>query len=158
MAGPETKAFDPSKVTLTLGGMTPTGYAPDTKIVISRANGVSTRTEGVDGDLSINIDPRKSGSLVMSLMHNSSYNDVIYTWLKYVETSGVPFFPVYFEDPSGQMVDTVGWFETQGDYTTAQETSTLEWTIGLKDATLRPIATGGVLGAIEAFTGINTLI
>lgn len=158
MAGKELKAFDPSKVTLTLGGLAPTGYAPDTKIVISRANGVSTRTEGVDGDLSINIDPRKSGSLVMSLMHNSSYNDVIYTWLKLVETTGVPFFPVYFEDPSGQMVDTVGWFETQGDYTTAQETSTLEWTIGLKDATLRPIETGGVLGTIEAFTGINTLI
>lgn len=158
MAGKELKAFDPSKVTLTLGGLAPTGYAPDTKIVISRANGVSTRTEGVDGDLSINIDPRKSGSLVMSLMHNSPYNDVIYKWLKYVETSGVPFFPVYFEDPSGQMVDTVGWFETQGDYTTAQETSTLEWTIGLKDVTLRPIETGGVLGAIEAFTGVNTLI
>jgi len=158
MAGKELKAYDPSKVTLTLGGLAPTGYAPDTKIVISRANGVSTRTEGVDGDLSINIDPRKSGSLVMSLMHSSSYNDVIYKWLKYVETSGVPFFPVYFEDPSGQMVDTVGWFETQGDYTTAQETSTLEWTIGLKDATLRPIETSGVLGAIEAFNGINTLI
>lgn len=158
MAGKELKAFDPSKVTLTLGGLAPTGYAPDTKIVISRANGVSSRTEGLDGDLSINIDPRKSGSLVMSLMHNSSYNDIIYAWLKSVEVTGIPFFPVYFEDPSGQMVDTVGWFETQGDYTTAQETSTLEWTLGLKDATLRPIATGGVLGAIEAFTGINTLI
>ena len=158
MAGKELKAFDPSKVTLTLGGLAPTGYAPDTKIVISRTNGVSTRTEGVDGDLSINIDPRKSGSLVMSLMHNSSYNDVIYTWLKSVETTGVPFFPVYFEDPSGQMVDTVGWFETQGDYTTSQETSTLEWTIGLKDATLRPIETNGVLGAIEAYSGISTLI
>jgi hypothetical protein len=158
MAGKELKAYDPSKVTLTLGGLAPTGYAPDTKIVISRANGVSTRTEGVDGDISVNLDPRTSGSLVLSLMHSSSYNDVIYAWLLYAKTEGTPFFPVYFEDPSGQFVDTVGWFETQGDYTTAQETSTLEWTIGLQNATLRPVETGGVLGTIEAFTGINTLI
>mgnify|MGYP003644944799 CR=1 FL=1 len=158
MAGKEVKAFDPSKVKLLLGGLEPTGYAPDTKIVISRMNGVSSRTEGVDGDISVNIDPRDSGSLVLSLMHTSTYNDIVYAWLRSVKLTGVPFFPVYFEDPSGQVVDTVGWFETQGDYTTAQETSTLEWTLGLKDATLRPVSTLGVLGTIEAFTGINTLI
>jgi hypothetical protein len=152
------KAYDPSKSTLALGGLTVSGYAPDTKVVISRTNGVSTPTVGVDGDISVNIDPRKVGTLTFSLMHNSDFNDLVYTWLKTVETTGNPYLPVYFEDPSGQMIDTVGWFETQGDYTNAQETSTLDWTLGIANATLRPVETNGILGAIEAFSGVSNLV
>lgn len=156
----EQKAYDPSKTTLILGALSPTGYAPDTKIVISRTNGLATPTVGVDNDLVVNINPQTQGTLTLSLMHTSSFNAVIYSWLQLVRQTGNPYLPVSFVDPSGQKIDTVGWFETQGDYTNAQETSTIEWTIGLADATLRPYETGGVLGAIQAYTGgtINSLI
>lgn len=154
----EQKAYDPSKSTLVMGAMTPTGYAPETKIVISRANEIATETVGVDNDLVVNINPQTQGSLTMSLMHTSSFNAVIYAWLQQVRQTGNPYFPVSFTDPSGMKIDTVGWFKTQGDYSNAQETSTIEWTIGLADATLRPYSTGGVLGAIQSFSGISSLI
>lgn len=147
----ELKSYDPTKVKLILGAIEPTGLAPDTKYVVSRTNSLATPTEGVDGDVSVNIDPRKTGTLTLSLMHTSSTNDLIYAWLKTVETSGNPFFNLLLVDPSGQKIDTAAWFQTQGDYTTAQETSTIEWTIGLFDATLRPYNTGGTLGAIQAY-------
>lgn len=150
------KAYDPSKVTLTIAGITVVGYATDTKITISRTNGLSTATVGVDGDISVNIDPRKVGTLTFSLMHNADFNDIISAWIIATQSSGKPYLPVYFEDPSGQMIDTVGWFETQGDYTTAQETSTLDWTLGLANTTLRPVETDGILGVFEAFTGTQT--
>ena len=153
----EVLTYDPSKVTLTIGGTTVTGFATDTKITISRTNGIAGRTEGVDGDLSINIDPRTSGTLVFSLLHNAAFNDLVYAWLEVVRTSGNPVAPLYFEDPSGQYVDTVCWFETQGDYTMSQETSNLDWTLGIADATLRPVDSEGILGAIQAATIVGDL-
>jgi len=131
-------AYDPKKVICTLGLQTVTGFAPDTKLVISRSNNVSTKTEGVDGDLSINIDSRFSGTLSVSLLHNASFNKVLAAWVFQLGVTGYPFFPVEVEDPSGMSISTVGCVEVQTDYTTAQETGTLEWVIGLQDARLKP--------------------
>ena len=131
-------SFDPKKVILTLGLQTVTGFAPDTKLTVSRSNNVSTKTEGVDGDLSINIDSRFSGNLSVNLLHNAEFNKVLAAWVYQLDATGYPFFPVEMEDPSGMAISTVGWIEVQPDYGVAQETGTLEWVIGLQDARLKP--------------------
>ncbi len=143
-------SFDPKKVICTLGLQTVTGFAPDTKLVISRSNNVTTKTEGVDGDLSINIDSRFSGTLSISLLHNASFNKVLSAWVFQLGVTGIPFFPVEVEDPSGLNISTVGWIEVQPDYTVAQETGTLEWVIGLQDARLLPSQSAARVSAAES--------
>jgi hypothetical protein len=141
------QSFDPKKAVVTLGLQTVTGYAPDTKVSISRANGVATPTVGVDGDISVNIDNRYNGTMTVSLLHNASFNDVLTSWVMALEQTSFPFFPVEMDDPSGQAVSTVGWIETQPDYAVAQETGTMEWVIGLADARLKPSQTVARLDA-----------
>jgi hypothetical protein len=132
------QSFDPKKAVITLGLQTVTGFAPDTKATVTRANGVATTTSGVDGDLSINIDSRYNGTLTVSLLHNASFNNVLTSWVMALEQTSYPFFPVEMDDPSGQSISTVGWIETQPDYAIAQETGTMDWVIGLADARLKP--------------------
>ena len=132
------QSFDPKKVVITLGLETVTGFAPDTKATVTRANGVATSTAGVDGDLSINIDSRYNGTLTVSLLHNASFNNILTSWVMALEQTSFPFFQVDMDDPSGQAISTTGWIETQPDYAVAQETGTMEWVIGLQDARLKP--------------------
>jgi hypothetical protein len=146
------KAYDPKKVSLSIGGVNPTGYAPDTKIVFSRANPVSTTTVGVDGDISVNEDNRKNGTMTISLLHNSSFNDVITSWLL-TKPTGYPFLPFEFNDPSGSATTSRCWVETQPDYSVGQETGTLDWVFGVEDATLKPNQTVARLDALKQFTG-----
>lgn len=132
------KAYDPKKATAVIGGQTPTGLAPDTKYLVSRTNAISTVTEGIDGDISINIDSRFSGTFTLSLLHNSPFNDVISSWVYALDSTGYPFLPFELNDPSGSSISTVCWVETQPDYSVAQETGTLDWVFGLADCRLLP--------------------
>lgn len=146
------KAYDPKKVSLSIGLQTPTGYAPDTKIAISRTNSVSTTTTGVDNDISVNIDSRYVGTATISLMHNSSFNDVLNDWIASLEVTGYPFLPFEMNDPSGSSISTVCWVETQPDYSVAQETGTMDWVFGLADARLLPNQAAARLSAVSQLT------
>lgn len=132
------KAYDPKKVSCVIGLQPVTGFAPDTKITISRTNPVSTVTNGIDGDISVNLDNRYTGTATISLLHNSPFNEVLSAWVLGLEASGYPFLPFEMNDPSGLAVATVCWIETQPDYAVAQETGTMEWVFGLADARLSP--------------------
>lgn len=144
------KSYDPKKVSLVTGGISVYGFGPDTKITISRNNMVSTITEGVDGDISVNIDNRYSGKMEIQLLHNSSMNAIYENWLKQVEVTGNPFFPVTFSDPSGSSLSTIGWLEEQPSYDVGTETSTRTWVIGLQDARMYPNATIATVSGVQS--------
>lgn len=135
------KAFDPTKVPVTIGLETVTGFAPDTKVVISRNNSVSTVTEGVDGDISVNLDSRFSGKATISLLNNSPFVSLITAWVASTQATGFPFLPFEMKDPSGQSITTVCWVEEQPDYTISQETGTQDWVFGIQDSRLLPTQT-----------------
>jgi len=133
------KSFDPKTVTLNVAGITFSGFG-DNMLTIDRANGVTTTTVGVKGDISVNVDARYNGTLSFTLLHNAPDNDVMYALVKSYELGQTPFFPVFMEDPSGATISTTGWIETQPSYSIGAETGSLEWVVGLADARLFPSA------------------
>lgn len=143
------KAYDPKKVTCAIGGQNPTGVAPDTKFLVTRTNAVSTTTEGIDSDISVNIDSRFSGTFTLSLLHNSSFNDLLTSWVYSLDTTGYPFLPFEMNDPSGSAISTVCWVETQPDYSVGQETGTLDWVFGLADCRLLPNQTTARISSVN---------
>lgn len=135
----ELKSFDPKACTLTLGGVTSYGHAPDTKFNVSKTNGINTPTAGIDGDISVNLESRHLGTFSVSYLHNSSMVDTLSRWAYQVsEGSVTPFILLNMTDPSGSSIATYAWLETQPDYSVAQETGTLEYVFGVQDARLQP--------------------
>ena len=70
-------AYDPSEVTLLLGGWAPYGFATDTKITITKTSDIIVPYSGTDGDVSLALQRNKLGTLTLSLQATSGANDVI---------------------------------------------------------------------------------
>ena len=138
------RSYDPARAVLTLGGVLPYGYAPDTMITIAKSEHMTTPQQGILGSVVLSKTHNTLGTLTISLQQVSPFNQVLsgfnYT-NKTINEAYSGFFPVGFYDPnSGLGLACSGWIQTQPDYANAQESGTLEWVIGLHDATLFPTA------------------
>lgn len=129
-------AFDASEVILLLGGYQPVGFATDTKIVVSKTGDIVTPYSGTDGDTSLALQRNKLGTLTMSLQNTSESNEVLTAFHQQMYLTRVVAFPVYLQDPRGFGLVTVGWIQSQPDMTVGSEIQSVDWVIGLKDATL----------------------
>jgi len=146
------KDYDPSEVKLILGGYSPFGFAPDTKIVISKAEDHILPVQGCDGDTSIGRNRHTLGTMTISLQSTSPSNAVLAGMDLAARTTGSSVFPVIMEDPTGMaLISTFGWIQTQGDYTVGKEVSMVDWTIGLDNATLSGNISSVALGTIGSF-------
>ena len=150
----QVKSFDPTKDTLVLGGIQVTGFS-DSKFTLTPNNGRSTITEGVDSDISVNIDSRHSGTITINLMQNSDFCRILDAWILQVSVSGgTPFFPVSLASiSSNASLGTVGWIQDQAEYDVGQETGVRSYVIGVADSRLRPINGLGGIESIQAFAG-----
>ncbi len=148
-------AYDPSNITLSLGGWEPYGFASDTKIVISKSNDIINPYGGTDGDVSLALSRNRMGTMTISLQRTSGANEVLSTYAQTMYSTRQVAFPVYLEDPRGYYISTIGWIQSQPDDTMGDTITTNDWVIGLKDASLlRNTATLGlsVLNSITALT------
>lgn len=148
-------AYDPSNITLSLGGWEPYGFASDTKIVISKSNDIINPYGGTDGDVSLALSRNRMGTMTISLQRTSAANEVLSTYAQTMYSTRQVAFPVYLEDPRGYYISTIGWIQSQPDDTMGDTITTNDWVIGLKDASLlRNTATLGlsVLNSITALT------
>ena len=134
------QSFDPTRASVSIAALNVTGWAPDTKFEITPTNSRKTVTEGVDGDISVNIDSRYSGTLTINLLQNASFNRVLTTLSLGTDQANFPFFPVAISDPtSGYSLITQGWIQDEPAHSVAQETGTKTWTIGLQDTRGLPL-------------------
>lgn len=149
-------SFDPTKDLCELGGVTVYGWA-DTKFTITPNNSRSTITEGVDGDISVNIDSRFSGTLTINLLQTSSMCGIMDAWIRQSYTSGLAIFPVTIKSESSNMtLNTLGWIQDQAEYEAGQETGTRSYVIGLRDTRMLP--DNAVSKAIQAEAAISSLL
>jgi hypothetical protein len=148
------KSFNPVLDTLMLGGVQVTGFS-DSKFTLTPNNSRSTITQGVDSDISVNIDSRHSGTITINLLQNSDMCRVLDAWIMSTSLgNSSPFFPVSLVSVSSDTsLGTVGWVEQQADYETGQETGTRSYTIGVADSRLRPITGTEGLESIVAYSG-----
>jgi len=146
------KDYDPSEVKLILGGYSPFGFAPDTKIVVSKAEDLILPVQGTDGDTSIARNRNTLGTMTISLQNTSPSNGILASMDLVARTTGSSVFPVIMEDPTGMaLISTFGWIQTQPDYSVAQTVGQMDWVIGIADATLSGNITGAALGTIGSF-------
>lgn len=140
------KSFDPTRCKVIIALNEVIGYAPDTKFTVAPTNSRKTVTEGVDGDISVNVDSRYSGTLTINLLQNATFNKFMQDLALGGNLATFPFFPVTIVDPtSDYFLNTIGWIQEQPEHGVAQETSTKSWVIGLKDTrgqSSEPVAVG----------------
>lgn len=148
--------YDPQRVTQTLGGVTVTGFVEGSKVTVSKADGVTSTTRGIENDLSININNMKDGTVSFSLLHNHPFNRTMMTWANcYQQKTGPYYLPYNLNDPSGVALTTIAWLETMPDYTAGMETGELTWTLHVQDANIQPSQQFSLASAASVFSGIN---
>lgn len=148
-------AFDPSEVILLLGGFEPYGYADDTKITVAKTGDIITPYSGTDGDVSLALQRNKLGTMTISLQSTSGANEVFCSWHEQMYLTRIVAFPVYLSDPKGFSIQTFGWIQSQPDMSIGNEIGTVDWVIGLKDATVtRGFGVSTGLGALNGIKGL----
>lgn len=148
-------AYDPVKTILFLFGQRVSGFAADTKIVISRNNDNIIPHVGVDGEISNALSRDQSGVLTVSLQNTAAWNGYLAQWQKQASVTGLVFFPVQVEGSQGLSLNTVGWIQKQPDLTYGTEVGQLDWEIGILDAWLSPDNLQGWLGNIAGLVGLD---
>lgn len=125
-------AFDPTRANVLINGNQVTGWAPDTKFTVTPTNSRKTVTEGTDGDISVNIDKRYSGTLTINLLQNSTFNYYLQSLLVASDEGNQYFLSIGVEDKtSGYTLVTTGWIQDEPEHGVGQETGTKTWTLGL---------------------------
>lgn len=147
-------AYDPQKVLLFMLGQKVSGYAADTKIVISRNNDNIMAHIGVDGEGSFALSRDQSGVLTVSLQNTSVWNGYLAQWQKQASVTGKILFPVQVEGSQGLSLNTYGWIQRQPDLTYGSEVGQMDWEIGILDAWLSPDNLQGVLSNIGSLVGM----
>lgn len=149
MAAP--KIYDPKKCSLVVGSFDITGYPEGSRLTITKADGVTTTTRGMDGDMVINIVNITDGMLTFNLLKSSSDNQKMMWWQKMTKQDAQQYtvMPVSFNDPTGYAIKTLGWIETQADYEASSEIGEMSWTLHLQDATLSPDNTTATLASVD---------
>ncbi|AXN57734.1 structural protein [Serratia phage vB_SmaM-Kashira] len=147
------EAYDPQKVILYMLGQKVSGYAADTKIVVSRNNDHLTPHMGVDGELSLALSRDRSGVMTVSLQNTAAWNGYLAQWQKQVDVTGRALFPVQLEGSQGLSINTFGWIQRQPDLTYGSTVEQMDWEIGLLDAWLAPDNMQGVVAGIGGLIG-----
>lgn len=148
------QAYDPKNVKLYLGGVRAYGFAPDTKITVSRnSDNIMTMT-GTDGEASAALSRDRSGVLTLSLQNTSGYNDYLSAWQKQADATGLVWFPILLEGSQGPTIASFANIQRQPDLTYGSEIGTLEWELYILDCWYAPSTTTGVLGGAAGFLGI----
>lgn len=148
------EAYDPSEITLSLGGWEPYGFATGTKIVIAKSNDIITPYAGTDGDVSLALMRNRLGTLTMSLQRTSDANSYLTAYHASMYSTREVAFSVYLKDPMGFTLTTVGWIQSQPQDTMGDTIQQVDWVIGLKDATLTRDTTSTTLSAISTVTSL----
>lgn len=147
-------AYDPKKVRLYLMTQRVTGFAADTKIVVSRNEDNVIPHVGTDGEMSAALSRNQSGVMTVSLQNTATWNAYLANWQKQASVTGVVFFPVQLEGSQGPSLNTVGWIQRQPDLTYGTEVGQLDWEIGILDAWLAPDSITGALAGLGGLAGI----
>ncbi|UDW09813.1 phage structural protein [Escherichia coli] len=147
-------AYDPKKVKLYLMTQRVTGFAADTKIVVSRNEDNINPHMGVDGELSAALSRNQSGVMTVSLQNTASWNGNLANWQKQASVTGLIFFPVLLEGSQGMGLSTIGWIQKQPDLTYGTEVGQMDWEIGILDAWLSPDTLSSVGFGLAGLSGI----
>ena len=142
--------YNPLNTSLLIAELEPTDYAEGTKVVVSKNSDLVLPNVGVNGEVALAVNQDRTGTLTFSVKNTSPFNEIM-TGLVQAQQIGNLFFPVQLREQSteGFDINSLGWVQTQPDYTLGQEIGQLDWVIGLVDATSGNFgATGSIISSL----------
>ena len=147
-------AYDPKKVKLYLMTQRVTGFAADTKIVVSRNEDNIIPHMGVDGELSAALSRNQSGVMTVSLQNTASWNGNLANWQKQAPVTGLIFLLVLLEGSQGMGLSTIGWIQKQPGLSYGTEVGQMDWEIGILNAWLSSDTLSSVGVGLAGLSGI----
>jgi len=128
----EPRTFDPQKMSVIFAGNIITGFAPDSIIEMSFAEGSVTVTVGADGEFARVINRNESAEFKISLLHTSPSNDVLSAMHAADKATGQGYGPLLVKDESGSAVagSEAAWVKKLPPLKRGKNIETNEWVLG----------------------------
>lgn len=149
-------AYDPSQVSLLLGGWAPYGWASDTKIEVARAEDNVIPYLGTDNDLSLALNRNNSGTMTLHLQATSKANDILAGMAAQAKSTRLLTFPLVLNDPAGMnIISTVAWIQRSPEISLGKEIGVNDWVLGLWSCEPTGNAATSVLNTIATLTSLS---
>lgn len=124
-------SYDPDNIILLFDGIEVKSWGPD-GLVIARENDHMTKTVGIKGDMSINYNRDKTGTIAVNVLTGSDI-DKFFDELQSV--SGLTNFAVVLSVSGiNKQLVTTGWYQSMPDLELAAEAGSRTHVIGLQNA------------------------
>jgi len=129
------RTFDPSKVTVSVGGVNIGGFADGTFISAERTTESFTKTAGADGDITRVRSVDKSGEITITLAQTSPSNKTLSDFVRDDENEGKGVVALLIKDTSGDTVleAAFAWVRMPPPVAFGKEIETREWIIDCAD-------------------------
>lgn len=129
------KNYDPVEILVSVGGVSISGFAPDTFVSATRDNPVFSKVVGADGEVCRVRSRSKTGTIKLTLLSTSVSNDVLTAFVLVDEATGAGVIPILIKDNLGTttMLGGEGWVEGYADVAFGKEGGTREWSIGIAE-------------------------
>ena len=127
-----TKDYDPTKVTVLIGGLyTVAGFADGTFVTASRTNQTWNLISGASGEHSRSKNQDKSGTFELTLMQTSATNNILSQYMLLDENSGQGKFPIAILDDVGTTIveATQAWVQQPPSVEYGKELGDRTWTL-----------------------------
>lgn len=73
------KGYDPTLIKVLLGGIQMTDFGEDSMVKVTRTSDLRSATVGADGNVTVNKSADRTGTMEITLMHNSASNAILKT-------------------------------------------------------------------------------
>lgn len=125
------KTYDPSQVSIVIGGHTLSGFADGTFVTVVRDEDSWSLAIGTDGEGARAKSNNKSGTITVTLLQTSDSNRILSDFALADELSNSGVFPLLVKDASGNSLYTAetAWVQKPADSEFAREVGNREWTI-----------------------------
>lgn len=94
---PSTKQYDSNQVTVSYGGHTVQGYADGTFVNVERNNDGYGQVSGADGEVTINTNNDKTGTVTITLMQTSESNAILAAFYEAQELASAAGAPLVLQ-------------------------------------------------------------
>jgi hypothetical protein len=148
-----TGAYDPKNVKLYIGGQRVYGYAPDTKISMSRNGDNITNVVGTDGEASAALNRDRSGIMTVSLQQTSGFNSYLMAWQRQADSTGLVWLPILLEGSQGVSVSSFCNISKQPDFSYTSDVNQLDWEFFVHDLWYAPSSESSLIGAAASLIG-----
>lgn len=126
------KGYDPTLIKVLLGGIQMTDFGEDSMVKVTRTSDLRSATVGADGNVTVNKSADRTGTMEITLMHNSASNAI----LKALSASDAGFPAVVVDlNFAGDLgtVTTFAFVKNIPDFERAAKVGECTWQIILTD-------------------------